>query len=303
MSRTDISFPSGEVTCEGWHYAARSDALANDSGRPCVVMGHGFGGTRDSGLPSFAEAMADAGLDVVLFDYRYFGTSGGEPRQYIDLRGQLDDYHAAIAFARNVDGVDPDRVAVWGVSMSGGHVFAVAADDHRIAAAVSLTPAVDGVAATKAIIKRDGIASAAKAMPAALRDLVAARRGAPPVYLPLAGKPGDIAALTAPGAYQAYVDLSGPTWRNEFTARTFLDVGRHRPGKRAADVECPMLVQIGDIDQSAPPLTAVDCARKLRRGEVRRYPCDHFDVHVGGTWHVRVIEHQIEFLTRHLARR
>lgn len=303
--RTDISFPSSGVTCEGWHYTAMSDpagshGLRSDAGRPCVVMAHGFGATRDCGLAGFAEAFAAAGMDVVLFDYRYFGTSAGEPRQYIDLSGQIDDYHAAISFARGLDGVDPEHIAIWGVSMSGGHVLAVAANDHRLAAAVSLTPAVDGLAVSIGIIKRDGLLPSLRGLPVAIRDVIAARRGKPPVYLPLAGQPGEVAGLTAPGAYEAYTELSGPTWRNEFTARTFLQVGRHRPALRAPEVECPTLVQIGDIDQSAPPLPAVEAARKLRQAEVRHYPCDHFDVYPGADTYDTVVEHQIDFLSRHL---
>ena len=53
------------------------------AGRPVVVMAHGLGGTKDSGLAPFAEGLAEAGLDVLAFDYRGFGASEGEPRQTI----------------------------------------------------------------------------------------------------------------------------------------------------------------------------------------------------------------------------
>ncbi|MEX1175408.1 MAG: hypothetical protein WEB51_07560 [Mycobacterium sp.] len=48
---------------------------------PCVVMAHGFSATRDDGLPAYAEAFRDAGFAVILFDYRHFGASTGQPRQ------------------------------------------------------------------------------------------------------------------------------------------------------------------------------------------------------------------------------
>ena len=122
------------------------DAFAGDGGRPCVVMAHVFGGTRDSGLEPFAEAFADAGLDALLFDYRCFGDSTGEPRQYAWPPRHRDDYRAAVDFARGLDGVDPERVVLWGSSWSGGHVVHVAADDQRIAAVVAQTPDIDGIA-------------------------------------------------------------------------------------------------------------------------------------------------------------
>jgi len=64
---------------------------------------------------------------VLAFDYRCFGESGGQPRQVARVRGQLADWQAAIAYAAALPGVDPARLAVWGFSASGGHIFRVAA--------------------------------------------------------------------------------------------------------------------------------------------------------------------------------
>ncbi|HSV41012.1 MAG TPA: alpha/beta fold hydrolase, partial [Nocardioidaceae bacterium] len=140
----DFTFISGTDRCAASHFRATSDDFATDDGRPCVVMAPSFGGTRDGGLRVYAESLAAAGLDVVLFDYRSFGDSTGSPRQNISVRGQRQDYHAAIAAARQLPGVDPDRIVLWGNSYAGGHVVAVAAHDHRVAAVISMTPAMDG---------------------------------------------------------------------------------------------------------------------------------------------------------------
>ena len=52
-------------------------ASTGRTGAPVVVMGHGFGGTKDSGLEPFADRLSRAGLDVLAFDYRGFGASEG----------------------------------------------------------------------------------------------------------------------------------------------------------------------------------------------------------------------------------
>ena len=63
--RQEVSFPSEGELCAAWHLTGEGDALrAASRGRPCVVMAHGVGGTKDSGLLPFAEAFAEAGLDV-----------------------------------------------------------------------------------------------------------------------------------------------------------------------------------------------------------------------------------------------
>ncbi len=49
-----VGFTVAGTRCEGTHFPARSDALASAAGRPVVVLAHGLGGTRDSGLDAFA---------------------------------------------------------------------------------------------------------------------------------------------------------------------------------------------------------------------------------------------------------
>jgi cephalosporin-C deacetylase-like acetyl esterase len=77
VTRSDITFGSGSSTCRAWLYRPATTASA---ARPCVVMAHGFGATRDASLAPYAERFAAAGMNVLLFDYRHFGASDGEPR-------------------------------------------------------------------------------------------------------------------------------------------------------------------------------------------------------------------------------
>src|SRR3954470_8788094 len=106
-------------------------------------MAHGFSGTRDMRLDAYAERFADAGIAALLFDYRHFGASSGEPRQVLDIRKQHADYEAAVAYARRLEWVDADRVALFGSSFSGGHVLALGARDPRLAAIVCQCPFTD----------------------------------------------------------------------------------------------------------------------------------------------------------------
>ena len=208
-------------------------------------MAHGFGGTKDTGLLAYAEGFAAAGLDVLVFDYRGFGASEGTPRQNVSFRRQRADYHAAIAAARRLDGVDPDRIVLWGTSYSGGHVVPVAVTDGRIAAVVSMTPAMDGLAALLAMFKHGGVRRLAPLVGHGLRDVLGALLGRPRHHLPVVGVPGSTAVMTTPGALEDYTALAGPTWRNEACARVVLEVAFNRPIRFAPRLRAPMLVQIG----------------------------------------------------------
>ena len=128
-----VSFDSGGSAIAGVLYRPVGDSVAG----PCVVMAHGFSGTMDWIVPEFAATFADGGLTVLIFDYRYLGVSGGEPRQLIDTRRQREDLHRAIEFVRSRKDIDTRRIALWGTSLGGSHAIQLAAEDTKIAAVVA----------------------------------------------------------------------------------------------------------------------------------------------------------------------
>lgn len=140
MTRADVTFLSAGTPCAGWLYRP-ADAVGEV---PCVVMAHGMSLTRHDGLAGYAEALAQAGAAVLVYDHRYLGDSDGKPRQRVRMAEQLEDRLSAIAFARTLDGVDPDRIIVWGYSLSGGTATEAAVEDSRVAGAILLCPFLDG---------------------------------------------------------------------------------------------------------------------------------------------------------------
>lgn len=109
---------------------------------PVVVMAHGFGAERDFRLPAYADRFVDRGVTALLFDYRGFGDSEG-PNQLVDPFRHRADWLAAVDHARTLDGVDGDRLALWGTSFSTGHVVETAAR-RDVEAVLGQVPFVDG---------------------------------------------------------------------------------------------------------------------------------------------------------------
>lgn len=294
MTYSSVSFRSGDVDCDAWHFRA-----SGGSGRPVVVMAHGIAGTKDSGLEAFGERLSDAGVDVLAFDYRGFGASEGEPRQTVSVVGQQDDYRAAINAAQRLPGVDPDQVILWGVSFSGGHVLRVGAERTDIAGVIALTPLTSGLATGRLAVAQRDLVSGVRWTAAGLKGRVAAALGGSATYMPVVGRPGEAGALTLPGAYENYLSMAGPTWRNEIDAGVGLQLAMVRSSSAAKKLRCPLLVQIADFDRFVP---AESIARVAERGraQVHHYPCDHFDVWPGHDWFDKVIEHQVAFIGRAL---
>jgi uncharacterized protein len=116
MDRADLRFDAGSAACAAWLYRPPRQGT---EALPIVVMAHGLSGTRRDRLGAFADRFAAAGLLAFVFDHRGFGESEGEPDRF-DPDLQLEDWQAAIDFARTLPGVDAERVATFGSSMGGG---------------------------------------------------------------------------------------------------------------------------------------------------------------------------------------
>lgn len=292
MVYQEVTFRSHGTNCSAWHFIGKADGE-----RPVVVMAHGFGGTKDSGLQAFAEKFSAAGLDVLAFDYRGFGDSEGQPRQSISIARQEQDYAAAVELAKTLPGVDPKRIALWGVSMSGRQVVRVAAGRDDIAAVIAMTPLTDPLATSLAVLKQYTARTALRATLDGARSRWAVARGRPPVLMRLTSRPGEHGALSLDGAYENYLSIAGPSWRNEVDSAVGFELAKIKTKAAAKRLRAALLIQIADFDRFVP---ASSIARTAVHGraQVHHYPCDHFDVWPGHDWFEQASGDQTGFLAR-----
>uniref|UniRef100_A0A0G4GRU0 Uncharacterized protein n=1 Tax=Chromera velia CCMP2878 TaxID=1169474 RepID=A0A0G4GRU0_9ALVE len=135
--RRGLRFPSSVSTggeeLFAWLYSP-ADPEKNFKGmpKPPIVVTSGGLGTQIQGfMERSSERLVKGGMAVLAFDYRNFGGSDGEPRHLVDPELQLEDWMDAVAFARSseeVGGVaDTSKLILYGTSLSGAHVLAVAA--------------------------------------------------------------------------------------------------------------------------------------------------------------------------------
>ncbi|RJO69039.1 alpha/beta fold hydrolase [Nocardia panacis] len=289
MERVEVSFASGGEQCAAWLYPP--DGVPKP--RPLVVMGHGLGGNREMGLDRYARRFAAAGMAVLVFDYRHFGASQGAPRQLLHIARQRADWHAAIAYARTLRGVDATRIALWGTSFGGGHVLAVAPDDAYIAAVVAQVPFTSGLSSALA----KGPISMTKVSAIAAADLLIGPLRRRPVGIRLAGRKRSGALMSASDVPEGYGRLAeeSPRYEPRVAARVAFSALFDAPGRRAKSLKMPVLYAIADNDSVAPAKSALRAAERTKHAIVKRYPVGHFDVYFDDHFE-RAVHDQTEFL-------
>lgn len=121
----DVTFGPADARLEGW-------LVRGTAGAPAVVLGHGFKASREEMLP-WARFLHDAGYNVLLFDSRACGESGGAT---VGL-GAIEAQNIETAVRSAKGAFATSRVGVLGISLGAGATILAAADDPEISAVVA----------------------------------------------------------------------------------------------------------------------------------------------------------------------
>ena len=111
---------------------------------PGVLLVPGFMSTADAFFPGFADELNKGGFVSLTMDFRGFGESEGVRGEVIPYL-QIYDASNAISCLQSRPEVNPDKIAILGVSLGGGEVAYIAARDRRVKAVASMVLVGDGV--------------------------------------------------------------------------------------------------------------------------------------------------------------
>ena len=242
-----VDFPSLNVTLRGKLYRPESSA----DRLPVIVMAHGYSATINGMVAErFAEVFCEAGFAVLLYDHYSFGISDGRPRRQINSWLQARGYCDAIDYLLTRPEIDPQRIAVWGDSMTGWVAIVVGAVDDRVNAVVVQVPACGrkrpsagpneaSYLAMKDIIRNRDLAAMAKdyadPMPVVSADQI--------------GMPSLLKPITAFRWCMDYGAKYGTNWDNQAVLVT-IDTGRpFHVHDCAAQLKTPILMVIAEDDE------------------------------------------------------
>ncbi len=290
FTRIDTVFKSRGENCAAWLYLPKTVSRP-----PLVIMAHGFGAEKTFLLDEYAKRFVSEGLACLVFDYRGFGDSEGEPRNYVNPRRHLEDWQSAIAFARSLDSVDNKRIALWGTSFSGGHVIVTASRDPEIAAIVAQVPFVDGRSSGRSVGYK------LQALYHGLRDTISAALFNKRHYVPIVAAPDTFGMLNTPDALEGWKKSRPPGVSSDrkCPANIALTAFFYRPIKHAPDVSCPVLIIYAQQDTLIPAKDVKKTAKKIPQATVIGLPIKHFDIYVGDIFE-KTVRLEAEFLRKHL---
>ena len=301
FERRDVTFVSQGLKLAAWYYVPKN--LKADEKRPAIVMAHGFTGVKESYLDNYADKFAAAGFVVLVFDYRYFGASEGEPRQQIFWYDQIKDYRNAITWVTLQPEVDGSRIGVWGTSYSGGHVMHLAAFDKRVKAVVSQVPVSNVWESYFAALPPDAIANISAWHAQARTQRMTSGEVA---YFPAVTAEGQSAVMPQPESYQWFTEMSkrAPLWENRVSVESLETGIDYDPTAFIHLISpTPLLMVIASDDIVTP--TELEKKAFQRAREPKKLvvvPGRHFDAY-NGPMHMKFFAPQLEWFQQHLMKK
>jgi alpha/beta superfamily hydrolase len=215
----------------------------------------------------------------------------------MSLSRYFEDIDAALAFIRTRPELDAARVALWGTSFGASHVVATAARRTDIAAAVIQCPILQG----RAPALSAGLGHLLRFTGPIVSDLLRSALGLGRHYVQIVGRPGELAFVNIPGAYEGWMSVvpPGATFDGRIPAGAGISMLFYDAAAKARQVRCPLLVCVSERENLMDPAIALRVADEAPLGRAIRYPTDHFEVY-HPPFVDRIVADQIAFLTEHL---
>ncbi|KAK0758781.1 hypothetical protein N5P37_008264 [Trichoderma harzianum] len=294
-NRRNVSFQAFDgVTLKGWFFPATKEK------GPCIIMTHGVTALKEHFIEGMALDFQKAGFNVLLYDNRGFGESGGRRYDSDPVKAQ-DDYIDAFDYVTSLAEVDPKRIVFWGPSLAGGVAISAAAIDRRVKAVIGLVPYVSGELL---------LGTGQPLLDMAERDRAIIRKGEEwPLSRVVASTIEEAEAGSAPvllrdaTSFRFFQDASaqGGSWENKITTMSLFRFLRFEPISYIHRIApTPLLMVVGEKDETlfTPQLQAFGLAQGPKELHILKGG-DHFN-HYQGELREESLAVQIEFLKKYV---
>ena len=240
--KVDFEFRSGGELLHGNLFLPEGEPQA------ALVLTGPLTSVKEQASGAHARALSERGFAALAFDHRFFGESGGQPRQFENPRAKIEDIRAALAALRDSIRTRDLSMAAVGVCAGAGYMAAAVAEEPGFLAFAGIagfykaaTP--ESIAASQAGIER-GRAAERKWRETAIAETIPA----------VAPDGGDV-AMPLREAYEFYGTPRGavPNYVNGFAVQSLAYTIPFDAVGTARDIKVPTLV-VHSENALAPPL-------------------------------------------------
>ncbi|KAI1094300.1 alpha/beta-hydrolase [Rostrohypoxylon terebratum] len=235
-----------------------------DEVAPAIIMSHGFNCVKEMALPDVAEAFRSSGYNVLLYDARSVGASGGQPKNLVDPLQMAEDLSDIYTYVAGLPSVDSTSIFLWGLSFGATVSATAAATDRRAKAVVMLCPLFSYVKPEKAD----------QAYAQLIRDRVSRIRGNDPYSIPPFSPKGDnpigFGGAGGPGGIEAYTFMQAaaerghPDFRDRITLQTYQKLAMFRPKEYLDMIKAPVMMIIPELDNISPPKEQREAFKRIK---------------------------------------
>lgn len=117
---------------------------------PAVITGGPMTSVKEQVTGTYAKALAARGIAALAIDHRYFGESGGIPRQYEHYPSKIADLQAGLSALAEHPQIDGTRLGAVGVCLGSGYLAHAIQDQPNVKALAAVAGYYRDVAAMKA---------------------------------------------------------------------------------------------------------------------------------------------------------
>ena len=247
MSMEKITFTSNGKKIVGNLYLPEK---ASSEKVPGIIVTGTWTSVKEQMANRYAERLSQKGFAALSFDFRNFGESEGEPRDFESPELKIEDHHNAVTFMRSRKEVDPERIGELGICASAGYVLVNTVTDGRVKSLAFVAPWLHNSGIVRALYGNDeGIR---QKMDQGRKARVTYEETGEVQYVPALSETDKNAAM--PMKLDFYLDPKRgaiPEWPNRFAVMSWLWWLTFDPIRYAKDLHVP--IQIVHSEKAATP--------------------------------------------------
>lgn len=187
---------------------------------PGIVVGGTWTSVKEQMSNRYASRLAEQGFVTLDYDFRNYGESGGEPRQYESPALKIEDNRSAITYLASLPFVDENRLGALGICASSGYMSGTVSTDDRIKSLALVAPWLHNAEIVRAVYGGEEGVQHRNALADAARQKF--EETGEVDYVPACDPNNPDAAMAFPLDFYLNAERGGiPEWTNRFAVMSW----------------------------------------------------------------------------------